>query len=355
LLPPLAAGLCLIASYPAAVILFVAERFANAPSASISWVEGTFGIALAVLIVLGVWVYLSSKKDVLKRLAGFVVAIILLSLFAQSSSIAIQRGDFYSNDYSIVNCDVGQGDALVIRSQGKVALIDVGREDPAIDECLTGLGISKIDLLVLTHYDMDHVGGVLGAITGREVATALITPFADERPGANLTQDILEARNVPMVRAEKGMSGQLGEYKWLVLAPSRGAVDAEDSNDASTSMYWESENVSLFALADSGERAQFRMGSDYRSLFESDFGSRMVIVKVAHHGSSDQAPEVYEAISADVALISVGKDNSYGHPTRRTLDLLNFSGTQVLRTDEMGAIGISESMSGLEVSIAGRS
>jgi competence protein ComEC len=355
LLPSLAAGLCLLASYPAAVILFVAERFANAPSASISWVEGTFGIALAVLIVLGIWVYLSSKKDVLKRLAGLVVAIILLSFFTQSASIAIQRGDFYGNDYSIVNCDVGQGDALVIRSQGKVALIDVGREDPAIDECLTGLGISKIDLLVLTHYDMDHVGGVLGAITGREVATALITPFADERPGANLTQDILEARNVPMVRAEKGMSGQLGEYKWLVLAPSRGAVDAEDSNDASTSMYWESENVSLFALADSGERAQFRMGSDYRSLFESDFGSRMVIVKVAHHGSSDQAPEVYEAISADVALISVGKDNSYGHPTRRTLDLLSFTGTQVLRTDEMGAIGISESMSGLEVSIAGRS
>jgi competence protein ComEC len=97
------------------------------------------------------------------------------------------------------------------------------------------------------------------------------------------------------------------------------------------------------------------MGSDYRNLFESGFGSRMVIVKVAHHGSGDQAPEVYEAISAGIALISVGKDNSYGHPTRRTLDLLNFSGTQVLRTDEMGAIGISESSSGLEVSIAGRS
>ena len=353
--PFLSAGLCLIASYPAAVILFVAERFANAPSASISWVEGVSGIGLAIILVLAIWAYVSSKKLVLKRTAGLIVALILLSFFAQSSSIAIQRGDFYKKDYSIVNCDVGQGDALVIRSQGQVALIDVGREDPAIDECLTGLGINKIDLLVLTHYDMDHVGGVLGAITGREVVTALITPFADDRPGANITQDILEARKVPMVKAEKGMSGQLGDYKWLVLAPSRGATDAEDSNDASTSMYWESANVSLFALADSGERAQLRMGSDYRNLFESGFGSRMVIVKVAHHGSGDQAPEVYEAISADIALISVGKDNSYGHPTRRTLDLLNFSGTQVLRTDEMGAIGISESSSGLEVSIAGRS
>jgi competence protein ComEC len=76
---------------------------------------------------------------------------------------------------------------------------------------------------------------------------------------------------------------------------------------------------------------------------------------VAHHGSGDQAPEFYEALAADVALISVGSDNSYGHPTKRTLDLLAFTGTQVLRTDEHGAIGLEEGESGLEVSIAGRS
>ena len=170
-----------------------------------------------------------------------------------------------------------------------------------------------------------------------------------------MAQEILEAKGVPMTQVEKGMRGQLGDFTWLVLAPSRGAVDADDSNDASTSMYWESNNVSLFTLADSGERAQLRMGSDYRALFESGFGSRMVVVKVAHHGSADQAPELYEALDADIALISVGRDNSYGHPTKRTLDTLALSGTKVLRTDEMGAIGITETDSGLEVSIAGRS
>jgi len=354
-LPLLASSLCLIASYPAAVILYVAERFANAPSASISWVEGTLGIGLAIAIVVLIWLYLSSTKAAIKRTAGGVVAFILLSFFAHSSSLAVKGSAFYKSDYSIINCDVGQGDALVIRSQGKVAVIDVGREDPAIDSCLTGLGISKIDLLVLTHYDMDHVGGVLGAVTGREVVTALVTPFKDERPGANMAQDILESKGVALIEVEKGMRGQLGDYSWLVLAPSRGATDADDSNDASTSMYWENNNVALFTLADSGERAQLRMGSDHKALFESGYGSRMVIVKVAHHGSADQAPELYEALDADIALISVGRDNSYGHPTKRTLDTLAFSATKVLRTDEMGAIGIAETDSGLEVSIAGRS
>ena len=307
------------------------------------------------MIVLCIWLYLSAKKQVIKRTAGAVLATVLLSLLAQSSSLALKKGDFYGGDYSIVNCDVGQGDGLVIRSGGKIAVVDVGREDPAIDECLSGLGVIKIDLLVLTHYDLDHVGGTLGAITGREVVTALVTPFKDDRPGADSTQKLLEDRGIPMIEVARGMTGKLGEYNWLVLAPSRGAVDAEDSNDASTSMYWESENVALFTLADSGERAQMRMGSDYRGLFESGFGSRLVVVKVAHHGSADQAPELYEALKADLALISVGRDNSYGHPTQRTLDTLAVSGTRVLRTDEMGAIGITETDTGLEVSIAGRS
>lgn len=355
LLPMVSSALCLVASVPAAIILFFARKFVEAPSASISWIDGAFGIAVAIVLVGCIWIYLTSSLNRWKYTAGSIVAVILLSFFAQSSSTAIQAGNFYGGHYSIVNCDVGQGDALVIISQDKVAVIDVGREDPAIDSCLTGLGISKIDLLVLTHYDLDHVGGILGAVTGREVVTALVTPFVDDRPGANSTQEILNSMGIPMLKVEKGMTGKLGEYVWSVLAPSRDAREAEDSNDASTSMYWESDDVSMFTLADSGERAQLRMGSQHRALLESGFGSRMVIVKVAHHGSGDQAPEFYEAIDADIALISVGQDNSYGHPTRRTLDLLSSSGTKVMRTDEMGAIGITETDSGLEISVAGRS
>jgi competence protein ComEC len=276
-------------------------------------------------------------------------------LFTQSSSIAFQKGDFYKGDYTIVNCDVGQGDALVIRSQGKVAVVDVGQESPAIDACLTGLGINKIDLLVLTHNHLDHVGGTLGAIAGREVSIAMVSSFAKDEPRVNTAEQLLINRGIPLVEAEKGMSGVLGEFEWEVLSPNRGAPEAEDSNDASTTMFWSSPRLALFTMGDSGERAQFRIGAEYRELLNSDFDSKFVLVKVAHHGSSDQAPEFYEAISADIALISAGQDNSYGHPTKRTLDLLAYTGSQVLRTDEMGSVGIAVTGSGVEVTVAGRS
>ena len=255
----------------------------------------------------------------------------------------------------MVNCDVGQGDALVIRSEGKVAVVDVGREDPAIDSCLSDLNISKIDLLVLTHFDMDHVGGVVGAVTGRTVSRALLTSFVDKRPGAEFVQEVLAAQSIETIMAEKDMTGQLGLFNWQVLSPHRGGSEASDSNDGSVSMIWEDDLMVLYTLADLGERAQLRIGAESSSLLTRDYASKVVVVKVAHHGSGDQASEFYEAIRPDLALISVGQENSYGHPTRRTLDLLELVGAQVLRTDEMGALGVIEGASGLSIQVSGRS
>lgn len=355
LVPLVSSGLCLVASIPAALILFVAESLAQAPSASIEWIDGALGIFLAVVLVLGLWLFLTANRPSLKRLGGALSALILFGFFTQSSSLAFQSGDFYNRDYSIMNCDVGQGDALVIRSREKVALVDVGGESPAIDSCLTGLGIEKIDLLVLTHDHLDHVGGTLGAISGREVRVAMVSSFREEGANRNPVHELLANRGIPIVEAEKGMTGELGEFGWEVLGPNRGAPEAEDKNDASTTMFWSNSRIALFTMADSGESAQFRIGTEYASLLQSDHGSKVVVVKVAHHGSSDQAPEFYEAISADIALISAGQDNSYGHPTKRTLDMLAYSGAKVLRTDQMGSIGLTETESGVELSISGRS
>jgi competence protein ComEC len=340
---------------PAALILFVAESFAQTPFASIDWIEGAFGIVIAVMLVLALTLFLTANRPTLKRLGGVLSALILFGLFTQSSTLAFQSGDFYKRNYSIVNCDVGQGDALVIRSKEQVAVVDVGGENPSIDECLNGLGIDKIDLLVLTHDHLDHVGGLLGAITGRKVEVAMVSSFREEGSNQNPVHEVLSNRGIPLVEAEKGMSGELGEFTWEVLGPSRGAPEAEDKNDASTTMFWSNPRIALFTMADSGERAQFRIGTEYKSLLESDHGSKVIVVKVAHHGSSDQAPEFYEAVSADIALISAGQDNSYGHPTKRTLDLLAYTGTKVFRTDEMGSIGITETAAGVELSVSGRS
>lgn len=355
MLPALASALSYCASLLSWCIVFIGNSLASAPASSINWFAGSLGIVLGIMMAAGIWIYLVTKNSPLKNIAGTVVLLIGFVFITQTSSFAFQRGNFYAGEFTLVNCDVGQGDALVIRSGGEVAVVDVGREDPAIDSCLTDLNISKIDLLVLTHFDMDHVGGVVGAVTGRSVSKALLTSFVDRRPGAEFVQNVLAAQSIETILAEKDMTGHLGSFNWQVLSPHRGGSEASDSNDGSVSMVWEDDQMVLYTLADLGERAQLRIGAESSNLLTRDNGSKVVVVKVAHHGSGDQTPEFYEAIRPDLALISVGQNNSYGHPTRRTLDLLERSGAQVLRTDEMGALGVIEGESGLSIQVAGRS
>ena len=355
ILPSITLALSWLASLPATLIIWIARKLSAAPYASLDWFGGPLGMFLALILTIGSFGFFVFRKKIFRVASGVSVIAVLVFFFGTSSSTAISNSAFYAGDYTLVNCDVGQGDALVIRSKGEVALVDVGREDGAIDHCLSSLGISQIDLLVLTHFDMDHIGGVMGAITGRRVGLTLLTSFHDDRSGADFAEQAIAAQGIPSKKAERGMSGKLGDFDWRVLSPHRDAPEAEDSNDGSVSMYWEDSRIALFTLADLGERAQLRIGQEQAGFLTSGFGGRAVVVKVAHHGSADQASEFYEAIKPSLAIISVGEHNSYGHPTERTLNFLGLLGTEIARTDLQGAIGVSESEAGLNITVAGRS
>jgi competence protein ComEC len=242
----------------------------------------------------------------------------------------------------MVNCDVGQGDALVIRSEGQIAVVDVGREPEPIDNCLRQLGISRINLLVLTHFDADHIAGLPGALRSRTVDRALITPFKDTRPLFAITMHLL-AQVPQVVKAGIGTNGSLGELQWQVLSPTIEASEAKDSNDASLAMRWESPKLVLYTMADLGEPGQMRMVQNFGGYLNHP-AQKPLVLKVSHHGSADQYPELIEAMHPDIAIISVGKENSYGHPTERTLRTLALVGSVILRTDQQGAIGVFDDL-----------
>lgn len=336
-LPWLSSALAWIASVFALPIVFLSNYLNQLPIVTLSWPRAWIGVALALLIVLLFSIWLRSKNSS----NGLVAAIALLTagaIFTGSNSAEIIRSKTWMTaNWNVVACDVGQGDALVIRDQGAVALIDVGKEDSSIDDCLSDLGIRKIDLLVLTHYDMDHVGGLAGALRSRSVGVAMVTEFRDDRPAKRYVESMLAVRGVRAIGAELGLSGHLGGLKWRVLSPMAGALEAEDSNDASTAILFWGKSYKLLTLADLGERGQMRLAPQLGTWHESNIP---LILKVSHHGSADQYPELIEAVMPEYAVISVGKNNSYGHPTDRTISLLRRLKSQILRTDELGSIAL---------------
>jgi competence protein ComEC len=138
-----------------------------------------------------------------------------------------------------------------------------------------------------------------------------------------------------------------------VLSPSRTAIEAEDSNDGSITMLFQFSNFQLITLADLGEKGQMRLASTLGSWYNDS--SLPLVMKVAHHGSADQFPEFIEWLKPELALISVGKNNGYGHPTQRTIAALNRAGATLLRTDLLGSISLKNQAGEFEVSYTGSS
>ena len=338
------------ASIFAWLITLISDFFSELPFETGFWPAGLVGVLLAVCLATGAMGLAEGK---LRRLSAFALAMTLVIAASCWAASQTRLMVWASGDWFVVSCDVGQGDATVIRSAGKVALIDVGREPQPIEKCLSELGIKHIDLLELTHFDLDHVGGLSGAIGGRTVGMALLTPFHDTRPGADDARDILDARDVPVVLAETGMRGRLGSFSWQVLSPHAGAPEAEDSNDGSITMLWRSKTVDIITLADLGEKGQMRLADEKASWMNAQLAEVPLVMKVSHHGSADQYPELIEALHPSVALVSVGKNNGYGHPTVRTLALLNQVGAAVARTDEHGSISVALQQGGLALGFQG--
>ena len=327
LLQPLAPGLALAVGWIAWVasswIAGVATVLADAPFARMPWPPGAPGFALAVAGSLAVacWAIARGRAG---RIAGATALCWAVVVAGAGVGALVTDRLGRPADWTIAQCDVGQGDAVVLRSAGAIALVDTGPEPALLEACLDDLGIDRIDLLVLTHFDLDHAGGV-PAVVGR-VDTVLIGP-ADDRADDTVIGPLLGAGAI-VHPVSAGQSGVLGAAPWRVLWPP--ASMTEPGNAASVVLRVETEPP-IVLLGDLGEEEQQRM------LVTAPPGPAAVM-KVSHHGSADQSARLIEAIDAGIGLIGVGAANSYGHPTPELLAMLAASGTAVLRSDRDGLV-----------------
>ncbi|WP_349897057.1 ComEC/Rec2 family competence protein [Parafrigoribacterium soli] len=329
-----------LAWLPSSWIAGVARFFDSLPGKSIPWPAGAAGVALVSgAIALGLVVVLlrAAQRRRWRRLAALALTLLLVGYAGVAAGDRLRQTLMRPQDWQIAACDIGQGDAVLVRSAGRVALIDTGPDPALLHHCLDVLGIGRIDLLVLTHYDLDHVGGT-SAVIGM-VDRAMIGPPAD----AHDTRLAAAVRRggATVDQVSRGETGELGELRWSVLWPPTRSGIVEPGNDSSVTLEFTgvgacaSGCISSLFLGDLGNEPQARMLAANRGLGHVD------VVKVAHHGSADQNPVLYERIAATVGLISVGANNRYGHPTDYLLQILARVGTIAERTDRQGMVLVS--------------
>lgn len=323
--PLLGAGLAALAWLPAAWIAGAALTISAIPGNTIWWPEGLGGLIALAAVGLAVAALILRTQRRWRMVAGMVLVLtVAVGLGLGPVSDVAERARL-PGAWSIAACDIGQGDAVVVRSSGQTALIDTGPDPAALRHCLDTLGVGRLDLLVLTHFDHDHDGGS-SALAGR-VATVLHGPTGapdDERTLRRLADG--GARLVPTTA---GMTGRIGNASWRALWPRK---DTAAGNDGSVVVDITGPDVpSALFLGDLSADGQRRMAG------QSTLRSSYAVVKVSHHGSADQDPKLYARLRATVALVSVGQ-NTYGHPRTETLAMLSALGTRVDRTDQEGLV-----------------
>ncbi|TNC16662.1 MBL fold metallo-hydrolase [Georgenia sp. 311] len=344
-LPGLTGPLATAAGWSTAWIAHVALWWAALPGARLPWVAGPAGAALlAALTLAGL---LLARRGPRTRAVGAGVAVLVVVLALVPGPRRAVGGLLAGvpEDWVAAQCDVGQGSGFVLRTGARSAVVvDVGPAGDAAAACLADLGVREVDLLVLTHLHADHVGGLEDVLRGVVVHEALLSPHGAPADAERRVLAALAEEGAAVDRPGAGETGEVGPVAWRALWPTARAVDlaapGDDSsaNDLSLVLHLEAPGLSVLALGDlepDGQRGLLREAA-------GDLG-QVDVVLVPHHGSPAQLPALAEEVAARLALVSVGRDNTFGHPSPQTLELYGRRGALVLRTDECGAVVLAGS------------
>ncbi|MFJ9722981.1 ComEC/Rec2 family competence protein [Streptomyces sp. NPDC101209] len=342
---PVAKALAWGASWPAGWIARIARTGAALPGGGVDWPGSWAGALLLALVTVAV---LLVGRRLLRHPWLCVLCLTLLVLMVvQPPPLTRVITGWPPPGWRFAVCDVGQGDATVLAAgPGSGVVVDAGPDPELVDHCLRTLGITRIPLLVLTHFHADHVAGLPGVLRGRSVGAIETTGLEEPEDQVAFVRGRAAARHIPVTRAVAGEQRRTGTLSWQVLWPPADAAPEQDGpNDASVALLVRSAGLRLLLLGDLEPPAQ-------QALLRSPQGALLGgvdVLKVAHHGSAYQDPDLIRRVAPRVALISCGEDNPYGHPAPGTVAALRALGAVVLRTDRDGALAVTDSGGRLSV------
>lgn len=322
----------------------VARHAAGVPDGVLDWPAGVEGGLLLAVFIAIVLLVLRAP-----RLRIIVVVAVLAALLVLVPTRYVSPG-WPPPGWLVVACDVGQGDAVVLSTAmpGTAVLVDAGPDPGAVDRCLDALGVDTLALIVLTHLHTDHIDGLAGALSGRFVVAVAVGPSPRPHWAYAEVRATAAQAGVALVELAAGRRLAWPGLALTVLAPPEelemgsGEIESAEVNNASLVMRATTPVGRILLTGDIELEAQAR-------LLAAGIDLSADVLKVPHHGSPDTSEEFLQAVSPRVALVSVGADNRYGHPSTEVLGALRAAGVTVLRTDQGGDLAVIATPDGLAV------
>ena len=236
--------------------------------------------------------------------------------------------------FSLTMLDVGQGLSILVQADGEYLLYDGGGRGASsyVVAYLQQHTVTELEWLAASHYDEDHISGLVGVLHTTPVEQALMPDYTTDTQIYQSLQNVLGEKNVPVIYPAQGDTFSLGGAEIQVVGPQN--YDYDSDNDKSLCLRICYGNFQCLLTGDAEQDAEQDMVASGQDL-------TCDLYVVGHHGSSSStSEELLDAASPAYAFLSVGEDNPYGHPTAQTLNALQQHEITLYRTDQQGEVTV---------------
>lgn len=285
----------------------------------------------------------------MKKIIGLLLCIFLLAGCTEAiktEKIPVTAG----HDMRVHFIDVGQGDSILIESpNGKTMLVDGGVKGAGqqVVSYLRELGVSKLDIVVATHPDADHIGGLIPVLNSMTIEQFYDSGKVHTSQTFEEMLMLIDEKNIPYDVPTPGDNIKFDEDVTVKVLNAN--EQASDNNDASIVLKIVYGNVSFLLTGDAGIALE-------KEMMQYDVSA--TVLKAGHHGSNTSSSEDFiRAVKPEVTILSYGKDNKYGHPHAEVVDRLQEIGSKIYATADIGTItvttdGVNYAVNGKEVYVS---
>ena len=319
---PLGSVVAMLTSWPMRYILALSNALSSFPMAAV-YTSSIYVVIWLVFVYVLFAVFLLLKR---RHPLSLCLCVVVGLVVALTASVIEPKLD----NYRVTVLDVGQGQSILLQTDHTCYLVDCGGENAenAADVAAAQLlsqGITKLDGLILTHYDQDHAGGVPYLLTRISVETVYLPDIKDDTNMRQTLNDLCEDK-ICLISRRMVLENSWGK---LTLYPGS---EGQNENESSMCVLFQPQECDILITGDRDRTGE-------KALIKDTTLPELELLVVGHHGSKTATSlELLKQTNPKTAIISVGKKNRYGHPSDEVLDRLESFGCVVCRTDIQGTI-----------------